>query len=540
MKKSKNIGMIISIGILFCLFSFGFISLIRYFEELIVQKEIDKLMILANNNMENIQYYFHSKMDSVDMIFDSVEEEARIQALIEQYSSEEEKYIYLPIPSNQKQDAFISSWELVSHDYILNIDKPLKSGVVRLQILLSSVYEEYLANINLGENGYCAMKDENGVIIMHYAESQIGLDSLHGRLNQFPELNPEGVNTLLYNQYHQDSGCDIVNSYWWDRPEEGKVKKIVSYASTYIDGHRFVGTIVMDYNEVVKPLKTFFLFSMLLTVVLLAGFSYLIILWQKEKRNKEKLQIELQYTKNLTQLNEKFEKQELQIQKYDKLQTLGVLSGTVAHEYNNLLTPALIYADLLSDEDLSKEAKEYLQVIHQSLIHCGEFSNQLKDYAKQDVIDEKLECMDLKEVLKANLLFFERIKPSRITLEKVLCAEECWIMGNKRAISQILLNLVNNAFQAIEDEGVVSVKLYLEEKYVCLRVQDNGHGMDASMMDKIYVPFFTTKSENEGTGLGLSVVKKLLKNMHGYIQCESEFLVGTTFIIQIPLVDNYE
>lgn len=510
--------------------------LTQYFEQLIVREEMDKMIIIAENNMSNIQYYFESKLEEMDMLFDDEEiSEQRLNSLIEKYSTEQETMRVVDTSGSEMAAASIDSWELLDSDYRLHIDKPLNDKTVRLSIALSSVYEEYLAQISLGKNGYCAMKDEQGVLVMHPAASQIGLNSKEGRLQQYPDLDPDSVNSLLYNQYHNDSGCQIVNSYWWDRPEAGRAKKLISYASVMIDGHRFVGTNVMDYNEVVKPIKSFILYSTLLTLFLIIVFSSLLFSWFSERRIREQLKQQLQYAEELAKMNEKFRLQETQLQKYDKLQTLGVLSTAIAHEYNNLLTPALIYSEMLEAETLNAQQREILNNLKTSILSCGELSSQLKDYARQEETLQE-EALNLTEVVQSGLQLIERLKPKRVLLKASIPNEPIRIQGNRRAINQILMNLMNNAYQAIEQKGYVLLTLSTEENQAVLCIEDNGKGIAADILNKVYDPFFTTKNEWEGTGLGLSVVKKLIARMGGTIHCESETGQGTRFTVYLPLL----
>lgn len=510
-----------------------------YFEKIIVEQEMSKMIIIAENNMSNIKYYFDSKMEQMNILF---EEKAidfnRAEEIAKNHSINHETILVFNQEESHQKKAFIHSWNYTGEDYILKIQKPMEGYIAEMNIELSYVYQQYLDPVQLGENGYCALKDENGILIMHPARSQIGMDSLQGRLEQYPGLNTKDTSTLVYNQYSKDSGCDIVTSYRWDRPQDGKVKKLISYASIYIDGHRFVGTNVMEYAEVVKPIQQLLFYTSILAGVIAFCFCLLVFFWQCEKRKMEKMEMMLQFTEEFTRMNQKFETQEMQIQKYDKLQTLGVMTSSVAHEFNNLLTPALLYSELLENEIISKQGKETLELLQKSIVHCGEFSNQLKDYAKQDVVDETLEIIDLKLALEGNLSFVKHLIPKRLTLKQQLIEETCWIEGNRRALSQILINLFNNAFQAIEGKGEILLTLKKENHYAILTIEDTGAGMDEETLRKIYTPFFTTKTENEGTGLGLTVVERLVKIQHGFIHCESELGKGTKFMIYFPLIKS--
>ncbi|UUZ97311.1 ATP-binding protein [Paenibacillus sp. P25] len=98
---------------------------------------------------------------------------------------------------------------------------------------------------------------------------------------------------------------------------------------------------------------------------------------------------------------------------------------------------------------------------------------------------------------------------------------------------QLLLNLVKNAFEAIPEQGIVSIRLSLADRDAILEIQDNGKGIPESELDKIFIPFYTTK--DSGTGLGLSICHKIVQDHEGTIEVESELGKGTKFTITLPV-----
>lgn len=122
-------------------------------------------------------------------------------------------------------------------------------------------------------------------------------------------------------------------------------------------------------------------------------------------------------------------------------------------------------------------------------------------------------------------------------------------LGNQTQIHQVLVNIINNAVDAMDGEGEINIELAKVEvtdpllkqlptktakAYCKIEISDNGHGMDQSMMERIYEPFFTTKEVGKGTGLGLSIVHSIVKAHGGEITVHSQLGQGTTFVIILP------
>ena len=117
---------------------------------------------------------------------------------------------------------------------------------------------------------------------------------------------------------------------------------------------------------------------------------------------------------------------------------------------------------------------------------------------------------------------------------------ESFILGNEIQIEQVVINILQNAIDSLSDNGEISIKTFLENSKIILKLSDNGHGMDEETKQKIFAPFFTTKPENVGTGLGLFVIEKICKNHNAKIFYESKVNVGTTFKISFNRFEDHK
>ena len=237
-----------------------------------------------------------------------------------------------------------------------------------------------------------------------------------------------------------------------------------------------------------------------------------------------------------------------------KMESLGLLSGRVAHEYNNILTGIVGFAGLL----YSKLEDEHLKSFADKIINAGEraknLSRALLDFSRKEKI-EKISELNINKYLNKFSDFIRSLIGKDIQLNLILPDKEIFYKIDPTHLDVILMNLVTNARDAMPEGGELTIGLkesYLDSVYtythpivkqgyyVVICVTDTGTGMDEETKKRNFEPFFTTKPEGKGTGLGLSTVFGLLKQYEGHIHAYSELGKGTTFKIYLPLKEKKE
>lgn len=149
--------------------------------------------------------------------------------------------------------------------------------------------------------------------------------------------------------------------------------------------------------------------------------------------------------------------------------------------------------------------------------------------------------VNLNQVVEDSLSFFEsRCAKAGIELKRALTPDLPAIIADQSQLHQVLINLVVNAIQAMPNGGRLTIETSSCNGDVCLSVRDTGIGMDKSVLGKLFIPFFTTKDVNEGTGLGLSVVHGIASSHGGLVSVESEVGKGSLFVVRLPLVPPRE
>jgi two-component system, NtrC family, sensor kinase len=225
-----------------------------------------------------------------------------------------------------------------------------------------------------------------------------------------------------------------------------------------------------------------------------------------------------------------------------QLASIGHLAAGVAHEINNPLAvineEAGFLMDIIATEESppdKSELTEHLQSIVDSVDRCGSITRQLLAFSRQ--FDLKIMKFHPADIVGDILKFYVKEASYRdITLQVKTAPETPAIVSDKGKFQQILVNLVKNAFQALDDGGVLSVEIEpFSKDAISITVKDTGCGISKENLAKIFDPFFTTKGESEGTGLGLSITYGLVEQLQGKINVNSTVGKGTTFKMIFPV-----
>lgn len=229
-----------------------------------------------------------------------------------------------------------------------------------------------------------------------------------------------------------------------------------------------------------------------------------------------------------------------QLRHADRLATIGLLAAGVAHELNEPLGNILGFAQLAKKcKGLPESAKKDLEKIESASLHAREVIRKLLIFARQ--MPPQKTQVDLRRVVEETLDFLQgRCAETGIEVECSLPTDLPEVTADPGQLSQVLVNLVVNALQAMPDGGKLTIRAGACGRHVSLTVEDTGVGMSREVLDQIFVPFFTTKDVGEGTGLGLPVVHGIVNAHGGTIHVESEAGRGTRFEIRFPVEGQRE
>jgi two-component system, cell cycle sensor histidine kinase and response regulator CckA len=249
------------------------------------------------------------------------------------------------------------------------------------------------------------------------------------------------------------------------------------------------------------------------------------------------------------QAEEALRQREEQLRHSQKMEAVGTLAGGVAHDFNNILTGILGYAELLKiDSRPGDKVRVAAEVIEKGATRAAALTQQLLGFARKG--KNKNVPVDLHATLGEVLDLLGGTLSKDITVRRDLAEAAAWVRGDPVQLGQVILNLVVNAADAMPGGGTLSFRTRLSDPpsrpghrlpgvrtgpHVLLTVTDTGYGIPAEVRDRIFEPFFTTKEDGKGTGMGLAMVYGIVQNHGGFVEAESEVGHGTTFSIYLPL-----
>lgn len=239
----------------------------------------------------------------------------------------------------------------------------------------------------------------------------------------------------------------------------------------------------------------------------------------------------------LREKNERIKTFEDQLMKANKLSSLGELASSIAHEIKNPLISIQGFARRIGESPEHDKVEKYARLIEKESARLSSVLTKLLEFSRMDIPHK--EIIDINTLVDDTVIFMEhyltRFKNVNILLEK---AENLPLVSvDKIHIQQVLVNIIMNAAQAMTGGGTIRINTSHAEGVVSISVRDEGIGIKKEDIDKIFEPFFTTKQKSEGTGLGLSLSKRLVEANGGTITVESQPGKGSCFTILLPGVE---
>lgn len=246
---------------------------------------------------------------------------------------------------------------------------------------------------------------------------------------------------------------------------------------------------------------------------------------------------------------------ETKLRQAQKMEAIGTLAGGIAHDFNNILCALIGYADL-SMNFTPKEDRiyKYLNEIRKAGYRAKDLVRQILAFSRQTEQDRR--PIQMQNILTEAIRLLRGSLPSTIEIRSKIDVDSLPVVADPTQIHQVIMNLCTNAFHAMGSEGgILGIELGEMDisaeramrfvgldagRHLCLTVSDTGHGIPFNNLQRIFEPYFTTKRQGEGTGLGLSMVHGIIKSHGGDISVYSEIGTGTTFRIYFPICARNE
>ncbi len=339
--------------------------------------------------------------------------------------------------------------------------------------------------------------DENGVIEEKVVRDKVSESSLHGNKGQGKEAEDE---------YFQM----ISLSFPWGGRRSGQIELYgtMDYINRYIGGHIIL------------------IFSLFTGMVIVSSVLIGIIVNHADKTMR-KQHLEIQETHR-------------QLAQAARLAAIGELAAGIAHEINNPTTTILSRASFLlstaEKKGYSKSDCEDLAAIASQAQRIAKITTNLLTFSRQRPLEISL--VDINELVEKSLSLVDyQLRSRNVRVEKELSDDLPLIFGDSNRLIEVLINIFNNAIDAMPEGGTLKIKTQgslKDEEHIQIEISDTGIGIPEENLPRIFDPFFTTKQPDKGTGLGLSISYGIIKDHKGFIEVESKVNVGTKFTIILP------
>ncbi|MDO4265216.1 MAG: ATP-binding protein [Eubacteriales bacterium] len=402
------------------------------------------------------------------------------------------------------------------------------AGVLQFEWNLDRIFRqtETLSSLHINNNGYCIVRNKEGKIVMSAEQGKEDIAD-----TTFPEA---AGNTLpaVQKTWHYE----LVNGAPVQQNE------LLAFASAAVGDEVFTVYVAEDYDMLVKPIEKLSIYLAFLGGLLLIWLLASMWLYMQSRKKEEQLRLALRYEKELNEAGKTLEKQEEILRIYNRDKELTALQSSLAHEFNNQMTPVLIYAELFRDnKTVAGLLPEETEALYQSALQCSDLSRQMLEFTRQGRAEKKAVDFNASMEVRTSLRMVEKLLPEHVRMETKLSRREFFIHGQSGMLSQIILNLSNNAVYAMRETQDAVLRVMFgaskeQEGFICLIIEDNGCGIPKAQQRHVFEPFFTTKPMKEGNGIGLTVVARLVQEHGGFLDVKSEEGRGTSFTIQIPYI----
>ncbi len=419
-------------------------------------------------------------------------------------------------------------------------EAPAPYAVMELVINPLYIAGKVTAGVRSGTTGYPWIIDQDGIFLAHNEESFVGEDAMEVRSKRNPNIVFRGIKEIHEQIYTGQESMTVYVS-GWHRHKIAEMEKLAAFTTIRFDKGLIRG--ITDVEDPARNLwgvavaapvaevsgsvgevmhQELFLVGLFFLAIIIGASSLIAVAlsWNKSLAREVNLK-----TVELLASHERLVRSE-------RFAAIGEAAAYVSHEIKNPLMVIGGLARQVENKENEPSLKEKLHIIQSEVQRLENFLGDLRDFTRPAT--PVMQETNINEVIHdVDTLMKEEAKNRGINLVEQLDPKLPALTADPNQMKQVVLNLVKNAFEAMDSGGRVVLASGAEDNQVWFSVEDTGGGMPPEVLDKIFNPFFTTKKK--GTGLGLAVIHKIIADHHGSVSVQSLPDQGTTFRINLPI-----
>jgi two-component system, NtrC family, sensor kinase len=510
------------------------------YQSALIEEIVTPLRILVNKTKHSFELFMTGRLATVRFIataypFSDLIDEKKLGRIFKSLRQEFDGFIDIGIiDSNGHQVSYAGPYDLKNKNYA---DQAWFQQVRLNGVYISEVFMGYrkFPHVVIAVQH---LNDDGDYWILRATIDTKRFDELIAAMGLDPQsdaflINREGILQTASKFYGGvlDSCTDCVPPVSYEPAVLEKTdpkgrEVLVTYA--FLNRPDFILMLIKPRTEILKSWYTFktelfLVFLASVVIIVLAVLRLTHILVERLKKADDRRELALR-----------------EVEHTQKLSSIGRLAAGVAHEINNPMAvineKAGLMKDLIELNDAFPDKERFINLllaITQSVDRCRTITHRLLGFARR--MEVEIEVLDLNDIIRETLGFLEKEAMHRnININLSLGEDLPRIASDRGQLQQVFLNLINNAFAAVKDSGMISVATWDKDiDTIGITVQDNGVGMSQETLKHIFEPFFTTK-KGTGTGLGLSITYGIVKKLGGEIEVKSKLGEGTQFIIFLP------
>jgi len=397
---------------------------------------------------------------------------------------------------------------------------------------------EYASQVRYANDGYFSIYHHDGTILMIATFSKLNGLNIHKENFR----NTFDIVSNLIELSKQPKGGFY--RYEWNKPSLNEPVEKIAYAASYPEWQWTIttGVYIDDLDQFIEEQKSALLTRIsleertmwtILFTVLLSALLVTLFVSQKindffrdyrnqiTRKNSELVELNAGLEQKIKEAVEKYREQEQIMIQRSRMADMGEMIGSIAHQWRQPLNALALHIQDLEDAyDYDELDRDYLQnMIERSMQQIDYMSETIDDFRNFFAPAKASEPIVLqKSIEELERLFGAQLKSHNITLTIEIESSIPEIMGYKNELQQVFINLLNNAKDAIKENGEIHIKASSLDEDIFISIEDSGGGIPDAILHKIFDPYFTTKHKSKGTGIGLYMVKTIVEKMGGEIE----------------------